>query len=866
MIALASLTLVFSAILAPSISAAWPPATADVVLGQVDFTHNAYNRAKLDSLSFPSSIAIDLAGRLYVADGWNSRVLGWRSETSFVNGAAADLVIGQRDFQSGGCNQGTRPDDLSGVGPDSLCFEFGPAFIPEPTLAGVAVDSSGNLYVTDPGNNRLLVYTAPFSSCGTFPCVGPAASFVFGQPDFTSTRCNQGTFDTSASKLCGPVGVALDSKDNLYVSDAGNYRVLEYNTPLNPGSGEPGAGDAVADNLFGPFTGSFSDSGSCDSSFFCGNGGVTLDRLGNLYVADGSDYVVLEFNTPLDPNSGEPGAGDNQPDGLLGDNSSSVGCGVFGGNPASNTLCGPGGVAVDYNGNVYVADTWNNRVLEYSTPFASGSGHAVADRVFGQPDFTSASCPTSPPQVRLPARYTSANSLCYPLGVSVDPQGNLFVADEGSHRVVVYNTPLDPGSGGPGAGDTTADRVLGQSDFDHKEINRVDAFSLSVPQGEVVDSAGHLYLADTGRVLGWKSPANLSNGQPADLVIGQPDFTSVGCDSQSTLCAPQGLALDSAGNLFVSDPFVNRIVEFDAPFSACKSFPCVAGKPRLVVGSPVPVYYPCDIRQKPTRANLCGVHGIAVDLKGNLYAADYAYSRVLEFDHPLRKSRKKHPLPDRVLGAPNFRTYGCTGSDMRKKTCKPEGIAVDSAGNLYVATGQMVEEFLSPLKRTSQAGSGDKIADVEVGLPDFNSSFIEPCGVTGGTPDAFGFCGSSAIALDPAGNLYVSDWGNNRVLEFDAPLHNGAPASRVFGQANFTTGACNAGVAAGDVVGLGPDSLCFAGFGWDTGLEVDNDSNLFISDGANNRVLLFHNPLRPVDPQKKSHGVPADYVPSSVDK
>src|SRR5271157_1407342 len=196
-----------------SLSAQITDFSADRVLGQGNFSNIFANPLDGVALPNPQAVAVDNSStpnHLYVADEQNSRVLGWANAAAFVNGAPADIVIGQPDFFSWGCNDGIGSNDVNGTGPDSLC---------NPT--GLAVDEAGNLYVADYGDSRVLEYTAPFSSGQS---AGISANLVFGQHgDFTGSQCCLLDADT----LLYPQGVAIDSAGNLYIADTGNNRVLE---------------------------------------------------------------------------------------------------------------------------------------------------------------------------------------------------------------------------------------------------------------------------------------------------------------------------------------------------------------------------------------------------------------------------------------------------------------------------------------------------------------------------------------------------------------------------------------------------------------------------------------------------------------
>src|SRR5260370_27601029 len=126
------------------------------------------------------------------------------------------------------------------------------------------------------------------------------------------------------------------------------------------------------------------------------------------------------------------------------------------------------------------------------------------------------------------------------------------------------------------AGDTIADRELGQIDLVHNGPNLVDGVGLWTPAAAALDtsvSPNRLYVADSinSRVLRWDGAAPVLTGAPADLVVGQTDVFSsdftAGCGppTADNLCSPAGVAVDHKGNLYVADSANNRVLEYFAP-------------------------------------------------------------------------------------------------------------------------------------------------------------------------------------------------------------------------------------------------------------------------------------------------------------
>ena len=286
----------------------------------------------------------------------------------------------------------------------------------------------------------------------------------------------------------------------LYVSDTGNNRVLVWKDAARFRSGD--AADLVIgqpDLLSGAANVDMQAQTPAKTSLWAPTGLAINPYTGMLYIADTGNNRVLRYPRPVDQ------SGRITPDAVIGqtDFTSSNSTIVNG-----SALRIPAGLALASNGRLFVADTGNNRVLEFAE--GAGSG-AVALRVYGQPNAGSS---TRPSQV-------SAQTLASPEGLYVDDSNNLYVADSGASRVLIFsNTQIAPPAG------VAASFVLGQADF----TSTAGAANLTIlrsPTDIVTDPDGRIYVSDyaANRVVIF--PALLTPGAGvATGVIGQKDLAS----------------------------------------------------------------------------------------------------------------------------------------------------------------------------------------------------------------------------------------------------------------------------------------------------------------------------------------------------
>jgi len=178
------------------------------VLGQANLRQNGLNMVQGLELHSPAGIALDNRGgqtHIYIADSGNSRILAWPDVSSYQTGDAPALVLGQ---------PGPQYTNSLGIGPKGFTSPYGMAVDP----------GTGNLYVADSGNNRVLRFPSPFKNPAR---IEPDA--VYGQPNFNSR-----TAGATDSLLNQPRGLAFDLNGNLWVADSGNNRQIQRRAPQQP--------------------------------------------------------------------------------------------------------------------------------------------------------------------------------------------------------------------------------------------------------------------------------------------------------------------------------------------------------------------------------------------------------------------------------------------------------------------------------------------------------------------------------------------------------------------------------------------------------------------------------------------------------
>jgi len=714
----------------------------------------------------PTAVAADPSGNLFIAD--NNNVI-WKVAAG--SGGAPVPFAGLPNHAG----------STDGTGGDA---RFN-------TPQGIVADQAGNLYVTDSGNDTLRKITP----AGVVTTLAGQA----GQAGFINGINNPNLFNY-------PMGLGIDAANNLYVSDRNDGRICE----VSPAGTITTLLDNYTANIF---------SSTWDGGSIQGAGGVAADAGGDLYIADTGGQLIQEMPAGDSPFAnfvaGLPWAPANNPTYPQAGNNDGVGQAAGFDNPL--------GIAVDGPGNIYVTD------VRSSTIRLITSG-GVVSTIGGS--FTA-----YPRLVDGPGNTALFHA---PQWVTLDKWGNVYVADtdNGAIRQSHWGAPTGPPqitsqpvsqtgqatyttitfgvgiygaapftyqwnfNGTPIAGATGSNYILSPVQLANAgnysvtvanangsvtsasatlTVNPAYTWSTVVsgisPTAVAEDAAGNLYIADNNSVI-WKVTAG-SGGAPVAWAgrYGHSGSTD-GAGGDARFNSPQGIAVDLAGNVYVSDSG-NNTIRLITPAGVVTTVAGLASSAGFVDAS-------------GTTARFNDPLGLTLDSQTNIYVAD-------RYNYAIRKIAPSGMVTTLSTGFSDGGWDGGGGPG-------PGAVAVDSLGNVYVAdTGGQSVRVIAPGGSVSQfAGPTSTVGGYADGVGQY-ASLDNPLGIT----------------LDASGNLYVSDARDSTIRRID-------PARKM-----TTLGGLNTAYPR-LVDGVGSGALFHAPLG----LTMDHLGNLYVADFDNGAIRL----------------------------
>ena len=760
------------------------------------------------------------------------------SQAASVRGESGDLwadtIIGQPDFGM------ITPFE---VVPYKLHLTFGGGAIVDRSV------SSGRLYVYDGGNSRILGIDLAKCYGQTSPC---NADIVIGQPSATgNSACNgDGNFQNfspdkfgtanfpavlyrapaSASTLCGIredqasitenivyTNMFVDSAGNLYVPDIKNNRVLKYNSPFTT--------DTVADEVWGQtdFTGVHcnlspdQEAGTNEIATPAANslclwtaGGAALDGSGNLWIADSRNHRVLRFP-----------AGSKTADLVLGTTSFSD---RSAGGTSLDKFSYPSGVRFDSQGNLYVVDGGNARILVFRPPFTTG----------------------------MAAASTFGSNLC-PTGIEIDPGGTgIWVQDEGCghSRLVLLDF-----SG-------NVKKVLGKDTINN---NDQCAGIICANFGSLgIDSLGNILVSNSRGnpdVLRFSPPfPDPSPGlfyQPSKRLFSPPDG--------SNLKGPKGLGYSVSNPVVTTNQIIvtdGRIMFWNNPGSLTN------GKAADGVIVPGPAGWPQTFSSNAP----WGIGTPTSDgqklwvLVGNL-AEVWVYQLPLTTGaQPINKLDLKQSLP--VLGGGTIGTEFTNNPGLQHIKIQQGGdflwVSQANEGSNVHRVFRIRDPLTNPVVDVilGQA-SADEYYCNRSNAPGYLDRYAQVAANT--------VCFPFVVEIDRLGNVWVGDFslevkGNRRILEFNASLFNNISGSALLGPSanKIIPNIESTGIAFDStnrmvvgnalqgrfymyynnpVLSTTPDGYLNDFYSVGYGSAFDENDNLYVSDLNRSRILIYKNPF-----------------------
>ena len=625
------------------------------------------------------------------------------------------------------------------------------------TLRGVAADPHlGTLYFSDTDHNCVR----KIDSAGIVSTVAGTGIAGFSGDGGPAT----------AAQLNLPYGLAVDANGYLYIADLNNNRVRRV-SPTGVIATYAGSGGNSSSGDGGPAT----------SAQMLSPRNVALDSAGNLYISEFSAHRVRKVT----------------PAGLI---STSAGTGIEGfagdGGPATAAqLAFPAGLALDRMGNLYIADSQNQRVRQVLvtgqivtilggtaatamlTPVAvvlDVSGDLlVADTTPAVHEFTTAgewivAAGTNTTGFSGDGGPATAAKLIAPFDLSIDPNGNLYIADQDRIREVTQGLITTVAG---------ADYLYGIGDG-----GSATSAELYVPSAVALDGAGNFYIADTGtnRIRQVSAAGIISTiaGTGVSAAGGEGTLAV-----ETSLMMPTGVAIDQFGNVLIVESGANRIREVAAD-----------GRIRTIAGTGSAGLGADSL--PPTQTKMYGPRGVCLDRLGNLYVVDTHNNRVLLMP--------TEGVMTTAAGDGGPGAAGDGGAAPLAQLNQPTACALDSAGDLYIA-----DTYNHRIRKVDTAGNIWTVA----GTGTAGSSGDE------GPATSAALNAPQGVAVDDNGDLYISDTGNNSIRQVtpDGVIHN---------------------IGGTGAVGFGGDGgpALSAMMNAPGGILLDGSGDLYFADTNNNRV------------------------------
>jgi len=646
------------------------------------------------SIGQPRRVALDAAGNLYFSSA---------NSVYKMSGTTLSLVAGN-----------SRPGFSGDGGPATSAQLNAPQ--------GIAVDKSGNIYISDTNNNRVRIVT-PNGIINTFAGtgqIGGVQNFGDGGP------ANQ-------AFLHLPGGLALDSGGNVYIADTGDNSIRKVTT------------DGIINTIAGDGLPSYSgDTFQASTAELHSPEDVAVDSSGNVYIADTGNAYIREITVSTGIINFIAG------DGSIG----------YAGDGAAANLAGliePFAIALDSSGNVYFTEPEDGRVRKIT--ISTGDISTVVGN--GNLGFSGDGSAATSAMMHLPT------------GLAIDSSGNLYIADSLNNRLRKV------------AG-TTISTIAGSGGFSYSgDGGPATAAQLNAPEAVAVDVSGNVYIADTAnnvvRQVSTKGVISTIAGNGTAGFGGDG-----GAATSAQLSAPQGLAVDASGNIFVADTANARVRKISG------------GTITTVAGSGTQGY--SGDGAAATSAQLNTPVGLAVDKSGNVYIADVD-------DSVVRKVSTGGTITT-VAGNGSQGYSGDTGPAASAMLNGPEGVAVDASGNLYIS-----DTLNGVIRKVTASGTISTVA----------GNGIDGYSGDGGPATSAEFGSPVGIVVDISGSLYIAD--------------SGARIRKVFTSGIITT------IAGSGVRGYSGDGgvATAATMNGAAGLAVDSTGDIFIADAVNNAVreLVF---------------------------